>query len=343
MENKRLFYIVVPVYKTEKYLMDCCLSVKNQTYSNWILILVDDGSPDKSGQICDELAKNDNRIHVIHQENKGLVAARMAGNTFILSHKKQESFVISLDSDDSLLPFALETLNDTINRDESDIVVYGCQKVNNGEVIQGSQLKGAFYGVISDKRQLYKVVFSEMYYNSLCLKCISADLLRDIDYSQFFHIRHGEDLLQSINYYKQCRSVSFIDSVLYNYTVNPESITHTVNIGSLSINGTVRSLVWDFLKGEGVWTEDDFSEYAGKMLGNLSQHIVKIACFPTSYSKKSQMYEAIRNNPYFSTLLKYPSKNTVIKLFKYKMDWIIVLIDIAKRLYNRNKWRQSMN
>lgn len=57
MENKRLFYIVVPVYKTEKYLMDCCLSVKNQTYSNWILILVDDGSPDKSGQICDELAK----------------------------------------------------------------------------------------------------------------------------------------------------------------------------------------------------------------------------------------------------------------------------------------------
>ena len=73
------------------------------------------------------------------------------------------------------------------------------------------------------------------------------------------------------------------------------------------------------------------------MLDNLSRFIVKIACFPTSYSKKSQMYEAIRNNPYFSTLLKYSSKNTVIKLFKYKMDWIIVLIDSAKRLYNRNK------
>ena len=76
-----LFYIVVPVFKAELFLEQCVNSVLNQTYSNWKLILVDDGSPDKSGEICDNIAQNNDKIHVIHQENKGQIAARMAGET----------------------------------------------------------------------------------------------------------------------------------------------------------------------------------------------------------------------------------------------------------------------
>lgn len=74
-----LVSVIVPVYKVEKYLPRCIESIQNQTYENLEIILVDDGSPDNSGAICDEYAKRDNRITVIHQENKGLSGARNAG------------------------------------------------------------------------------------------------------------------------------------------------------------------------------------------------------------------------------------------------------------------------
>ena len=68
-----LVSVIVPVYKTEKFIHRCIDSVLNQTYSNWEMILVDDGSPDACGQICDSYAEKDGRIHVIHQENQGLM------------------------------------------------------------------------------------------------------------------------------------------------------------------------------------------------------------------------------------------------------------------------------
>ena len=71
--------VVVPVYKVESYIHRCVDSILNQTFSDFELILVDDGSPDNCGRICDEYAQNDNRIHVIHQQNGGLSAARNAG------------------------------------------------------------------------------------------------------------------------------------------------------------------------------------------------------------------------------------------------------------------------
>lgn len=75
-ESKLLFYICVPVYKAEKYIRECIESVLNQSYQNFKLILVDDGSPDNLGAICDEFACTDRRIKVIHKKNMGLLAAR---------------------------------------------------------------------------------------------------------------------------------------------------------------------------------------------------------------------------------------------------------------------------
>ena len=73
------FSVIVPIYKVEKYIRECIESVMNQTYSNWELILVDDGSPDKCPEICDEYAVKDNRVIVCHKENAGLPAARNSG------------------------------------------------------------------------------------------------------------------------------------------------------------------------------------------------------------------------------------------------------------------------
>ena len=100
-----LVSVIVPVYKTEKFIHRCIDSVLNQTYSNWEMILVDDGSPDACGQICDSYAEKDGRIHVIHQENQGLSAARNAGIKIC-----KGEWIYFLDSDDFIVEDALEKM-----------------------------------------------------------------------------------------------------------------------------------------------------------------------------------------------------------------------------------------
>lgn len=91
--------IIVPVYNVEQYLPRCIDSILEQTFQNFELILVDDGSKDKSGEICDEFAKKDNRIIVIHQENKGVNTARNAGLDIATG-----SYITFVDSDDWIQP-----------------------------------------------------------------------------------------------------------------------------------------------------------------------------------------------------------------------------------------------
>ena len=89
--------VIVPVYKVEKYLEKCVNSICSQSYSDLEIILVDDGSPDNCGKICDEMALNDQRIRVIHQKNQGLAAARNAGLAIA-----QGKYVAFVDSDDTI-------------------------------------------------------------------------------------------------------------------------------------------------------------------------------------------------------------------------------------------------
>ena len=91
--------VIVPVYKVEKYIHRCVCSILNQTYTDFELILVDDGSPDNSGKICDEYAVKDNRIKVIHKDNGGLSSARNAGLDWVFEFSDSQ-FITFIDSDD---------------------------------------------------------------------------------------------------------------------------------------------------------------------------------------------------------------------------------------------------
>jgi len=107
--KKRIICIVVPVYNVEKYLNRCIDSILSQTFIDYDLILIDDGSKDLCGIICDGYAKKDSRIHVIHQENQGLSAARNAGIEWSLS-KSESEWITFVDSDDWVHPQYLELL-----------------------------------------------------------------------------------------------------------------------------------------------------------------------------------------------------------------------------------------
>ena len=99
-----LIGVIVPVYKVEKYIAECIESILAQTYTNFRLILVDDGTPDNAGKICDEFAKKDSRITVIHQENAGVTRARARG----VEEASDCEFITFVDSDDMLAKTALE-------------------------------------------------------------------------------------------------------------------------------------------------------------------------------------------------------------------------------------------
>ena len=119
MENQPIVSVVIPVYNVEAYLCECVDSVINQTYKNLEIILVDDGSTDSSGKICDDYAEKDERISVIHQKNGGLSAARNAG-----LDKASGEYIYFLDSDDYVADNTLESLITIAEKDNSDIVFF---------------------------------------------------------------------------------------------------------------------------------------------------------------------------------------------------------------------------
>lgn len=127
---KPLVSIVIPVYKTEKYLIDCVKSVLEQTYENIEIILVDDGSPDNCPAICDNLACENEKITVIHKQNGGLSSARNAG-----IEKATGKYIVFLDSDDTLESYAVYDMVEIIEKDSSTAVIpYTYTKVyENGQ------------------------------------------------------------------------------------------------------------------------------------------------------------------------------------------------------------------
>lgn len=121
-----LISVIVPVYNVEKYIHRCVDSILAQTLSNFELILVDDGSPDQCPQICDQYAEQDDRIHVIHQQNKGLSAARNAGIDWVFSNSDSQ-WITFVDSDDWIHPQMLTFLYESASRNSVSISICGYQ------------------------------------------------------------------------------------------------------------------------------------------------------------------------------------------------------------------------
>lgn len=298
------FHIYVPVYKVEPYIRECVNSVLSQTYKNFKLVLVDDGSPDSCGQICDEYASRDDRVFVIHQENKGLMAARQAALKWGLSadEGRKDCFVVHLDSDDSLKSNALETIARSIKETNSDLIVYGMDDVFNGKTIKKFDPSFSFIGTVTDTNELLKIVLSSSCYNSLCRKAACISLYEGIDYSPYYKIKQGEDLLQSMELYCNCRRALFIEDSLYNYTMNPSSITHVISEESFS-NSILFGYVVSFLEKHIGQCCDVLGVFYKSCLIDLNNSLKDILNFVPSRKKKISLLSTMRNEEFNDFLL----------------------------------------
>lgn len=196
-ENSSLLSVIVPVYNVEKYVRRCIDSIRDQTYKNLEIILVDDGSTDGSGNICDEYAEKDNRILVIHTENKGLLAARFAG-----IEKASGQYITFVDSDDWIDKVMYEELMYTIERSQVELVISGICRYWNDEKINYDipSLEGKKYV----KGDIQEQVLPVMIWNvsrgrpeldpSLCTKIFTKGILKKyLQKAQELEIYLGED------------------------------------------------------------------------------------------------------------------------------------------------------
>lgn len=313
MEEKSIdkikFYILVPVYNVEKYIAECIESVLNQTYTDWQLILVDDGSTDLSGAICDKYANDNCKISVIHKPNGGSISARQAASNYLFDKGLSENcYVLYLDSDDLLESEALYEINDMIESTGSDLIIYKYRRFNENEKLLEIDNQNRSFEIIEDKAVLYKKVFTNVGFNPLWRKAIKINLIEERVYSDYFQVKLAEDLLQSISLYKNAKKVLFSEAELYRYRINPTSITHSVTYENFQVSSTVRREVLTFLQKENVWSENDYIYYFTCCNDWLKNDVRTIAGFKTFKKNRFKLFDDILADDYNKMTLKWAKK-----------------------------------
>ena len=205
--------VIIPVYNVEAYLEMCVNSICRQTYQNLEIILVDDGSTDNSGLICDKLSQADNRIRVIHKQNGGLSSARNAG--LDIAHGEFISFV---DSDDTIHPRMMEVLLSLIKN--KDIAICGHQEIKVNHPPQ--QVVSLSRDETLTQNELWREVFCRLN-NAAWNKLYRKDLIGCLRFSE--ELLHGEDLIFNLNYLRVCELGAINRTKLYNYLKREGSIT----------------------------------------------------------------------------------------------------------------------
>lgn len=209
------FSVVVPVFNSEGYIERCLNSIINQTYKNIEIIIVDDGSSDKSYKICEEFSKKDQRIRLIQQENKGVSSARNLG-----IEKSNGDFVTFVDSDDYLEDNAIEVCNNNI-KDNDLLICEIAYIVNEKKKYIPCKLNGEYTTrtLIESLNKKKNIKLAERV-NSVCGKVYKVDTIRlnKIKFDESISI--GEDLLFNICYFGKIEKIKWIECVIYNYYKN---------------------------------------------------------------------------------------------------------------------------
>ena len=246
-----LISVIVPIYNVEKYLRECIDSIINQTYRNLEIILVDDGSPDSCGKICDEYAKKDVRIKVIHKENGGLSDARNAG-MYVADGK----YLIFVDSDDYMVMEGIEYLYKLISSNDADIAIGGVERFND---LDKATVSSSYTGAIKEKTMNKTEAMKDVFLDGCAAwaRIYKKSIHNGICFPKG-EINEDEAIVLQI--LERCTKIVKSNFVVYKYRFRPNSIT--------SVDFNIKKLDWYYHCKENLeFIENNFpglTEYAGK-------------------------------------------------------------------------------
>lgn len=230
--------IIIPVYNVERYLEQCVRSVMCQTYKELEIILVNDGSPDNSLSICHALQREDSRILIISQENRGLPSARNAGLDAATG-----SYIMFADSDDFVHPDMCRVALETAQATDSDIVEFGYFRTDmSGKPIDKNELEPS---VLLGSEECVRTQLSPKHTNCVWNKIYHSSLFSDL---RFPPLCISEDSVMNVLLSAICNKHTVIADCLYYYRFNPDSITHSAySIGKGKDCIKAGQLVYDFI------------------------------------------------------------------------------------------------
>lgn len=224
------FSLIIPIYKVEKYLRECIDSILNQTYKDFEVILIDDGSPDNCPMICDDYSKKDNRITVIHQQNAGLACARNSGISIA-----QGEYIICIDSDDYIIDKDfLQKISSKLET-SSDIILYGYQKYFESNGIFGEKSVPILSQNMSTNEMLKTVLATDTYCGTAWTKAVKRSILKDNNI-QFRAGMISEDIDWYLNVLCHAKTFESINEVGIIYRQRDGSISHNPKLNSLTDN-----------------------------------------------------------------------------------------------------------
>lgn len=324
---KPLISVIVPVYQAESYLFRCLDSIIFQTFTDYEVILVDDGSKDNSGRICDLYVEKDNRFHVIHKENEGVSIARQTGLDSALG-----KYVIHADPDDWVEPDWLAVLYEKIEAEQADIVMCDFERIFTNKKVHYVQCPTSLQNedVLDD-------MLKQKIWGSTCNKLVRRDCFNRFGVSFHSQMDLWEDLYVMCLLIAHGAKVSYVPKVLYHYdtTINENSIVMYLkeshirsNIIFVEVLSPLLSDVrfsdgWFHIKSnikEKIFTIESRKYNVKKIYEEINERYIQEASMMPLSSKKHCVAICLQTSPFIGHLV-YSSLKRIKRLIGLRQSW----------------------
>lgn len=245
MSNPR-FSVIVPIYNSETYLDNCVTSVLTQSFDDCEILLINDGSTDRSPELVNGYAAaNPDRVRCMHKSNEGLLMTRLRGYEMA-----QGDYVLNLDSDDQLRPDALETLSQLIDEYAPDLILFQASVTEDYETIWKNCALDVEAGKLLEPEKLKRIICKGPQINNMALKCVRRGLLDGIQsLARYRFMNNEEDLVQSAYIIDRCERPLYLQENLYFYRQdNSGSISNNFNPNIFDSISSSGKLVLEYAK-----------------------------------------------------------------------------------------------
>lgn len=280
-EYKPLISVIVPVYKVEKYIHKCIDSLIHQTYANLQILLVDDGSPDNCGKICDDYAKKDNRIEVIHKKNGGLSDARN-----VAIKQAVGEYIGFVDSDDYISKDMYENLYNLISQNDADVSIcnfYNVIKNKNIPKNEENTIK------IYNKIEILKEILIDKNVQSYAWnKLYKKDLFDNITYPVG---KKYEDIGTTFYIFEKCNKIVVTGKPMYFYLYRDDSIVNTNSEQTIIDYIDIIVERYDYIKKKYPELEKYNEEYLNKILQTANNDAKKLKVVSNKCKEKIKLLE----------------------------------------------------
>lgn len=312
--------VIVPVYNVESYVAKCIDSIVNQTFRDLDIILIDDGSTDSSGSICDRFAEKDKRIRVIHKKNGGVSSARNAGLDVAVGE-----YIVFIDGDDYVNPKMIETLCSLIIENNADLVMCNYIHVNeNGEKVGISELRITQPQIVSSDWMLERISRGWTFGAIIWNKMYRSKLFRELRYPSF---NNGEDEYISHRVMAQAEKAVIIPDVLYYYTLRQGSLTKS------AFNLSNMNSIYAFIDRVDYISSLGKTEYAGNALVLAVKDLTRRWHHRKDCTDNQIVFDNLRKellercDSNLITVRRFSSR-TVVWLFKHAFPVLIMLLSL---------------